>query len=168
MELAPLTVLGKLKSRELITANTNNRHKNNRTLTVQWLKLFIIYYLASWLYDNISLCQIIMSNQIVYVLYLWFNNVGLRLQQASELDRMEVLLIRIFLSCCYLKINWRFLLSVFEWGKTYDMHFLYIIEFILFLCLGTAKPSLMSFYSFKDDWYYFNSFQAEGHIISER
>jgi hypothetical protein len=47
MELAPLTVLGELKSKGLITTNTNNRHKNNRTLTVQWLKLFIIYYVAS-------------------------------------------------------------------------------------------------------------------------
>jgi hypothetical protein len=47
MELAPLTVLGELKGEEHITTNTNNRHKNNRTLTVQWLKLFIIYYPAS-------------------------------------------------------------------------------------------------------------------------
>ena len=90
MELAPLTVRGELKSRELITANTNNRHKNNRTLTVQWLKLFIIYNLASRLYDNISLCQIIMSNQIVYVLHLRFNSVDLRLHQANELTGIEV------------------------------------------------------------------------------
>jgi hypothetical protein len=90
MELAPLTIRGELKSRELITTITNNRKKNNRTLTVQWLKLFIIYYLASRLYDNISLCQIIMSNQIVYVLHLRFKSVDLRLQQANELTGIEV------------------------------------------------------------------------------